>query len=132
MASEMQKKLASIYAENQTLPRPLNKKQMVRKAGYSESFSTVPSLAFNSKGFKEELAKYIPDDKLIVSINRGLNAKKRHYYRDENNKLKWVEHDDFNSQSKYVDIINKIQGNYENHVTHNVHVLNQFLENREY
>ena len=48
----------------------------MREVGYKATTATVPKNLTESKGWKELLNKYLPDDKLLQKHNQALEAKK--------------------------------------------------------
>lgn len=55
MATERQKKVASLIVENLKLEEPLNAGQIVEKSRYSQSMVIKPGVVINSEGVQEEL-----------------------------------------------------------------------------
>jgi len=54
--------------------------RILREAGYSNETSKTPQLVTESKGFKKELAKLVPDEVLIKKHTELLNAYKLKTY----------------------------------------------------
>ena len=87
-----QKRLAQKILEN---PR-LSVSEAMRQVGYSPNTAKVPSDATQSKGFKELIEDYLPDDKLLQKHEEALEATKWNDFtgereEDHTTRLKAVE-----------------------------------------
>lgn len=71
MPTEKQRKAARIMAENGG-----NASKAMREAGYSAVTAATPGKLTNSKGFRELLDEYLPEQKLLQVHKEGLDAKK--------------------------------------------------------
>ncbi|MCH8049343.1 hypothetical protein IH979_01380 [Patescibacteria group bacterium] len=45
--------------------RPISKAEILKQSGYSEKIQRNPNRVFDTDGFKEELNKYLPLDKVV-------------------------------------------------------------------
>jgi len=77
-------------------------KSMV-KAGYSETTASTTGKLTNTKGWKELMDKYLPDDKLAKVHNDGLKAMKK----EEGEKV-----EDYQTRHRYLDTAYKLKGSY--------------------
>lgn len=75
MATENQKKAVHLTLENLRQGKKINLGDNLRKAGYSEAVATHPKEVIESKGWKELMEQYLPDDLLVKKNLELLNHK---------------------------------------------------------
>lgn len=102
MATEKQKKAFEKSLENNG-----NVSSAMREVGYSENYSKNPQDLKKSKGWKELLDEYIPDDLLQKKLKEGLDATKNVYKEGET-----FAEPDFAVRHKYVDTSLKLKDKY--------------------
>lgn len=102
MATIKQKKAFVKFIENHG-----NMRQAMLAAGYSEVSADNPTLNLaSSKGWKELLEEYLPDDTLLKVHKEGLQATKIHTSHTEPDK----EVPDFAVRHKYLETGLKVKG----------------------
>lgn len=72
----MQQRAAQDTIANLSRKRPKTKKEIIHDAGYAPTIGKQPHLVFESKGFKELVQEYLPDD-LIAKKHRELITLKK-------------------------------------------------------
>jgi hypothetical protein len=112
MATERQERALAIISENIRENKTLPKCEILRRAGYSEEVSKKPALVFDAPSFKELLKKRCPDSLRSTIMTQGMLAKKRQYYKDDMGRLRWTHEPDWAARSKFLDMYNKIAGEY--------------------
>jgi len=78
MATPKQEKAMKLKLENPTAPM----RKIMRMAGYSEDSARYPKRLTESKGWKELLNKYFPDDRLLQVHNELLESKDQRVKRE--------------------------------------------------
>lgn len=91
--------------------------EAMREVGYSENTIDTPTKLTESKGWKELMEDYLPDDEVFEAHRRGLTAKKWLTSHTEPDR----EVEDIPTQLKAVDITYKVKGYY---VDKQVNILN--------
>lgn len=117
MATKKQKKAVAKMVENGGVAS----KAMI-ESGYSEATAKTPQKLTESKGFKELLEQYIPDDELVKIHKEGLHATKLNGVGGMKVGLKKgefedighadIETPDYPTRHKYLDTAYKIKGSY--------------------
>lgn len=129
MATNKQKALAKKILENPSLTM----KDAMTQVGYAENTVIAPQNVTESKGWKELMDKYLPDDKLLEVHQEGLEAMKQLSVRggkDANAESDdFIEVPDHPTRAKYLDLAYKVKGKM-NETT--VQVLNQGEMNVEF
>jgi hypothetical protein len=111
MPTPKQIKAVKLISDNlrRDKPEPIGK--LLRKSGYTKSVSESPELVTKSKGFIELLEENgVTDDALAKVMNRGLKAKSRKYWKDEEGKTRVTVEDDLTVQHKFLETAIKVKG----------------------
>jgi hypothetical protein len=86
--------------------------EAMREVGYSENTVNTPSDVTRSKGWKELMDKYFPEEKVATVHARILDAKRVIYATDKGKISDMVEVEDNDAQAKGVDLAYKLRGSY--------------------
>lgn len=74
MATARQRKAAQKILENLGLDKPRPVGEILREIGYSNATSQTPTLVTESKGFKELIDQYLPDEDVLSAHKSLLNS----------------------------------------------------------
>lgn len=88
--------------------------QAMRNAGYSDATAKTPQKLTESDGWRELMAKHLPDDLLATVHEEGLKAT----FTDKFNTAA----PDFSTRQKYLDTAYKLKGSYAPDKTLNLNV----------
>lgn len=84
--------------------------EILRRAGYSESVSKTPNRVFKTKGWKQLMEEYFPDEMLLKAHTALLNKQEIVAYQGG-----FVQTGQPHSDVKYaLDLIYKLKGHYQN------------------
>lgn len=118
MATIKQKKALKALMENGG-----NLGKAMRTAGYSETTALNPQNLTEADGFKELIAKVLPDEMLVKVHKEGLKAtsKKPHLIdRDDKGRpvYEYVEETDFATRHRYLETAYKLHGRLMERIDH--------------
>ena len=106
----------------------LSDKKILAKVGYCKGIAKNPARVKKSKGWKELMDKYFPDDKIAKSVNLLLEKKATITERDVSGKIKMIRTKEIDVQavSKGVEFAAKMKGKYadENNPTDKPQTIN--------
>ena len=75
MATARQKKVVEKMAENLRSDKPKSMGKILTEVGYSKNVSEKPKIVTESKGIKELLDQYLPDDFILKALRDDIEAK---------------------------------------------------------
>lgn len=134
MATENQKKVFERVAEKVRKGTKVSISNEM-KGIYSKWMTTKPDKLTKSRGWRELMDRYLPEDKLAKVHSEGLSATKQEHKivgRDEDGKpvYEFVKVPDFSARHKYLDTGYKLYKKYEdgNGVSNNTFNLIQILQ----
>jgi hypothetical protein len=113
----VEKVLENMGAEH---PKPTG--EILREAGYAPSVADNPQFVTESKGFKELMEQYLPDDKLVKVHAEGLEANKiisaNITYGDANEKTNdFIEVPDHPTREKFLKLAYTVKGKITPEIT---------------
>lgn len=115
MATLKQKKAARKTSESLRSDTPPTKSEILLESGYKPSIAEKPAIVFDSKGFKDELAKLIPDDLLVKRHLELLNKRevvKTFSHETGETEIEITDQPDTQAVSKALDMAYKLKGSY--------------------
>lgn len=114
MATLKQKKAFKKTLENIGSKVAKTQGDILRESGYSDNVADTPQIVTNSKGWKELVEEYLPDDLLVKVHQEGLEATKKIFKNNnETGQIEQVGNEpDYAIRHKYLDTAYKVKGSF--------------------